>query len=203
MSNSELENLYQNAQKRYETDHIISQNLRDEKLPSYNDKKKLYQEIATLDKENHLTIFSNIIHPNTDKYTITNNSVLFDLDDLSPKTFWKLYLYVQNTIENNDRINRDNELYKIVLEDIKRDENRKTPILDQKDGSVTSAMYQALVKDALSRCDYSDQYNGYIDTSDVKFPGDRDQYQNIYNNTRTIKIQNYDDNNDDTSTQIE
>lgn len=72
--------------------------------PTEREKEQLQQQIGLLKDEDHLFLFTEIIQ-NMDRkcYTITENCTLFDLNDLDPERFWKMFYHAQIFLENNKR----------------------------------------------------------------------------------------------------
>lgn len=85
-----------------DTNNDIDYKIKNKIAPNHDDKKKLQQRIKHLTKDQHLYLFNEIIKE-LDIYTVTDNGIYFDLNDLDYDIFWKLQYQVNL---NFDCINR-------------------------------------------------------------------------------------------------
>ena len=72
------------------------------RIPTTFEKKNLLNNISNdLTKNDHMYILQNIV--GFELCTETQTCYMFDLNDLSNETFWKLYEYVKMSIDVNSR----------------------------------------------------------------------------------------------------
>lgn len=86
----------------------INEKIVDQTPPSNYDKEVLqYRLNEQLTSDEHLLIFIKILQNMKNKiYTVTENSVLFDLNNLSNDDFWKMYYHTEMFINDRERQNK-------------------------------------------------------------------------------------------------
>jgi hypothetical protein len=139
----------------------IEDKIRNQVPPTEKDKEILqYRLNKQLTEEDHIYIFTEILQPMEKKiYTITENHTLFDLNDIDPKTFWKIYYSSQMAIDNQNR----GKVYKSMQQE--NDKNmleftQKVTSELQKQGPIHESIanvseYERLRIEALKQCTYS------------------------------------------------
>jgi hypothetical protein len=133
----------------YDNMDAIAQKKLDSSPPTDTDKEILQHRLLKLSKSDHLYLFKEIIQGLKKKiYTVTENCILFDLNDLPHDCFWKIYYHVQLSMQN---LERTNVIQETLAKDIKN--NAKTPQLTPKcpiiDIKMAQTPYEKLRTDAL------------------------------------------------------
>lgn len=167
-----------------DTNNDIDYKIKYKIAPTPDDKKKLQQRIKHLTKEQHLYLFNEIIKE-LDIYTVTENGIYFDLNDLDCEIFWKLQYQVnlnfdcinrkkyfsqlnqleQNSISSNIVDNNDHiisHLSKNIFDhngdfDIQSNDDESS-CLEQDPRPFSD--YDKLRISALSKCGYSTYFQG-------------------------------------------
>ena len=150
----------------------ITEKIKSQTMPTDKDKERLLFQInRQLTEEDHYYIFTEFLQTMEHKiYTVTENGTLFDLNDLSPDTFWKLTYHVQLFIdthqreEQTDKIKLENDLLteqftQKNLQQLKQFQHEHTD--DHPDTSGDN--YEKLRLDALRQCSYSNFATGLTD----------------------------------------
>lgn len=141
----------------------LDDKIKTEVVPTDKDKEILqYKLNKQLSEEDHLYIFTEILQSmGSQIYTITENCTLFDLNDVDPKNFWKIYRCAQMFIDNHsrqkelDKVKQENDV--MSQEFNKNVENNLRKILQQNEEIYPSnaTEYEKLRIDALKQCTYS------------------------------------------------
>jgi len=173
----------------------INIKIKNKVAPTDKEKEILqYKLNKQLNEEEHLYIFTEILQGLEKKiYTITENCTLFDLNDLSPDNFWKIFYYAQLFIQNHERqkelevAGRDNvsksdelnEKMKRDLQKFREDPNNALP-----EDTANLSAYEKLRINALSQCSYS-TYSKDDNRPDcgLSLPDDKKLEKTIYSDT--------------------
>lgn len=107
----------------------IDNKIREKITPTHDDKKKLQHRVKQLTKSQHLHLFNNLIKNLDISYTITDNGTYFDLNDMNPEQFWKLYYHINLSF---DCINRNK-----IMDELERQCN-STSLLYKNDMDLES-----------------------------------------------------------------
>lgn len=165
-----------------DTNNDIDYKIKHKITPSPDDKKKLQQRIKHLTKEQHLYLFNEIIKE-LDIYTVTDNGIYFDLNDLDCEVFWKLQYQVNLNFDCINRKKYFNQLEQnstssnIVVDNNEHnnsymsknifDQNGDFDIQSNDDDSIFNEQeprpfsdYDKLRISALSKCGYSTYFQG-------------------------------------------
>ena len=182
----------ENLDKYDNLDEIVSK-IGNKSNVTGRDKELILYSLNQLSKQDHLYIFTEILQKLEKRiYTVTDNSTLFDLNDLPNDVFWKLYYHTQlliNNMQRSKKINEatndmdcnneemQNQINRELSEHLRKAENQPPVDLSQ------LSDYEKLRYDALSRCSYSTYYNKNNEELDLSLPDDKRLSQTIYSDT--------------------
>lgn len=152
-------------------------------------KNKLKYDIDSLTDENHLKIFEKIFLVSSGKriYSITENCVLFDLNDLTDddfKTLWKFVYILKSDEEKRKKKNVEDMSSPLFSSSLSSSSSAPTPAILSENKE-----YNRLMEDALKKCTYSTYYkedeNKHIHmSSSLKLKNDdTEQQRKIYSDT--------------------
>jgi hypothetical protein len=172
----------------------IVEKIKNKNVPNERDKETLlYKLNRQLTEEEHLHLFSEIIQSLDKKtYSITENCTLFDLNDLSPECFWKMFYYAQLSIHDHegkkisDRARQeDNEEKVKMAEKMKAELDKFQADPDQAKPDVLDSLtpYERLRISALSQCQYSTYAKGGADDTNMALKDDKRMEKTIYSDT--------------------
>ncbi len=172
----------------------IVEKIKNKNVPTERDKETLlYKLNRQLTEEEHLHLFSEIVQSLDKKtYSITENCTLFDLNDLSPECFWKMYYYAQLSIHDHegkkitDRARQeDNEEKAKMAERIKAELDKFQADPDQAKPDVLDSLtpYERLRISALSQCQYSTYAKAGPDDMNMALKDDKRMEKTIYSDT--------------------
>ena len=182
-----------------DTNYEIDQKIKNNVVPTHDDKKRIQMRIKQLEKRQQLHLFNNIIKA-LDIYTVTDTGTYFDLNDLSLEQFWKLHWHINLTydcINRNKLINElekeRNLLYSREL-DIESNslwnENLESTDMDSVTFSDNQINYSQLRDKALNQCHYSTNFKKNSESVSTKLTGDYESKiieRNIYTDRRLTK----------------
>lgn len=172
----------------------IVEKIKNKNIPTERDKETLmYKVNRQLTEEEHLHLFSEILQSLDKKaYSITENCTLFDLNDLSPECFWKMFYYAQLSIHDHegkkisDRARQeDNEEKAKMAEKMKAELDKFQEDPDQAKPDVLDSLtpYERLRISALSQCQYSTYSKGGVDDTNMALKDDKRMEKTIYSDT--------------------
>lgn len=144
-------------------------------IPTDKDKDKLLWLInKQLTEDDHIKIFVQFLHDLPKRiYTINQHATLFDLNDLNPEVFWKIYYYCRLCLQSKetDKIRKqmfelDNEQQQLLTQRLTQEsqqlqaqmELEQTTHTQSKTGEVLNdniPVYEDLRVDSLKTCSYS------------------------------------------------
>ena len=143
-----------------DTNLDIDLKIKSQVAPTHDDKKKAQMRIKQLEKQQQLHLFNTIIK-GLDIYTVTETGTYFDLNDLTPEQFWKLYYQINLTY---DCIARNKFMDELLEKECINWCNGALDIdnwnerLDLEPDSITTntgvVPYSRLRDDALNQCKY-------------------------------------------------
>jgi hypothetical protein len=183
-----------------DTNHELDQKIKEKKVPTHDDKKRIQQRIKQLEKKQQLHLFKTVVRGlGTKVYSVTENGTYFDLNDLTPEQFWKLSYHINLTYDCINRHKLINELEKqcpVYNQEMDIESNSMWDTYEpndvELDSNVISSMnYSQLRDEALSHCRYSDFYKKENDSAVSKLTDHESKVieRNIYTDRRlTSKI---------------
>ena len=166
-------NLYKSMRCNHFIDLKIMMNLseiegkmKDKSPPSDRDKSLLQVKLNKyLTEDDHMFILIEILQKMPRKiYTITEHGTLFDLNDVDPEIFWKIYYHTQISIENHERQKKldqaklDKDQLTVQFEqkiqaDLQKIKEQQGSCLPENQADLTP--YEKLRINALQHCEYS------------------------------------------------
>jgi hypothetical protein len=172
----------------------IVDNIKNKHVPTEREKEVLlYKLNRQLTEDEHLHIFTEILQ-NLEKriHSITDNGTLFDLNDLPPEAFWKMFYYAQLSIHDHDsrKISdkarqEDNEEKVKMAEKMKAELEKHQGDPNQCHIDVLASLtpYERLRISALSQCQYSTYAQADINDMNLALKDDKRMEKTIYSDT--------------------